>query len=107
MHLVSAGVRRRRDRPLLDRRSTVAAYLLMFLLMTWNAQRLFPVPYQWRRMLTLVAVAVALTVAGKVEHVALFVAVALIAIYPIVLLALGFYLPAERRRIRRIVPLFR
>ena len=87
--------------------STVAAYLLMFLLMTWNAQRLFPVPYQWRRIWTLAAVAVTLTVAGKLEHVPLLVAVTLIAIYPLVLLPLGFYLPAERRRIRRIVPLFR
>ena len=87
--------------------STVAAYLLMFLLMTWNAQRLFPVPYQWRRVWTLAGVAVTLTVAGKLEHVPLLVAVALIAIYPLVLLPLGFYLPAERRRIRRIVPFFR
>jgi O-antigen/teichoic acid export membrane protein len=87
--------------------ATLAAYLLMFLLMTWNAQRLFPVPYQWRRILTLVAVAVGLTIAGKLGHVPLFVAAALTAIYPLLLLPLGFYLPAERRRIRRAVPLIR
>jgi O-antigen/teichoic acid export membrane protein len=87
--------------------ATVAAYTLMFLLMTWNAQRLYPVPYQWRRVVTLVGVAVALTVAGKVAHVSLPVAVVLALAYPLVLLPLGFYLPAERARLRRLVPLAR
>ena len=87
--------------------ATVAAYTLMFLLMTWNAQRMYPVPYQWRRVATLVGVAVALTVAGKVVHAPLPVAAALALIYPLVLLPLGFYLPAERRRLRRLVPLAR
>jgi O-antigen/teichoic acid export membrane protein len=87
--------------------ATLAAYALMFLLMTWNAQRLYPVPYQWRRVVTLVAVAAALTVIGKTAHVPLPVAVALSLVYPLVLLPLGFYLPAERMRLRRVVPLFR
>jgi hypothetical protein len=75
--------------------------------MTWNAQRLYPVPYQWRRVVTLVAVAVALTVVGKAAHVSLPVALLLSLVYPLVLLPLGFYLPAERMRLRRVVPLFR
>jgi O-antigen/teichoic acid export membrane protein len=83
--------------------STVVAYTLMFLLMTWNAQRLYPVPYQWRRVATLVAAAVALTVVGKAAHAPLPVAAVLAAVYPLVLLPLGFYLPAERRRLRRLV----
>jgi len=87
--------------------ATVAAYTLMFLLMTWNAQRLYPVPYQWRRVVTLVGVAVVLTVVGKTAHVSLPVAVVLSLAYPLVLLPLGFYLPAERRRLRRLVPIFR
>jgi len=87
--------------------ATVAAYTLMFLLMTWNAQRLYPVPYQWRRVVTLVGVAVALTLAGKLAHVSLPVAVVLALAYPLVLLPLGFYLPAERTRLRRLVPLLR
>jgi O-antigen/teichoic acid export membrane protein len=87
--------------------ATVAAYALMFVLMTWNAQRLYPVPYQWRRVVTLVAVAVALTVVGKAAHVSLPVALLLSLVYPLVLLPLGFYLPAERMRLRRVVPLFR
>jgi O-antigen/teichoic acid export membrane protein len=84
--------------------STVAAYTLMFLLMTWNAQRLYPVPYQWRRVVTLVGVAVALTVIGKAAHAPLPLAAFLALVYPLVLLPLGFYLPAERRRLRRFVP---
>ncbi|TMK70829.1 MAG: polysaccharide biosynthesis protein, partial [Actinobacteria bacterium] len=87
--------------------ATVAAYTLMFLLMTWNAQRLYPAPYQWRRVVTLVGVAVALTLAGKLAHVSLPVAVVLALAYPLVLLPLGFYLPAERTRLRRLVPLLR
>ena len=87
--------------------ATVAAYTLMFLLMTWNAQRLYPVPYQWRRVVTLVGVAVALTVVGKLADVSLPIAVLLSLAYPLVLLPLGFYLPAERRRLRRLVPILR
>ena len=83
--------------------ATVAAYALMFVLMTWNAQRLYPVPYQWRRVVTLVGVAVALTVAGKLADVSLPIALALSLVYPLILLPLGFYLPAERRRLRRLI----
>jgi O-antigen/teichoic acid export membrane protein len=84
--------------------STVAAYTLMFLLMTWNAQRVYPVPYQWRRVTTLVGVAVALTIVGKAVRAPLPLAAALALVYPLVLLPLGFYLPAERRRLRKAVP---
>ena len=79
----------------------------MYLLMTWNAQHVYPVPYQWRRVATLVGAAVALTVVGKVAHVSLPVAAALVVAYPLVLLPLGFYLPVERRRLRRLVPIVR
>jgi O-antigen/teichoic acid export membrane protein len=87
--------------------STVAAYALMFVLMAWHAQRLYPTPYQWRRVSILTGVAIALTVVGKVAHVPLPVAFALALAYPLVLLPLGFYLPAERRRLRRLVALAR
>jgi hypothetical protein len=63
------------------------------------------VPYQWRRVTTLVGAAVALTVLGKAVHAPLPVALALSLAYPLVLLPLGFYLPAERRRLRRLVPI--
>jgi len=84
--------------------ATVAAYTLMFVLMTWNAQRMYPVPYQWRRIVTLGGAAVALTVIGKALHAPLAVAAALAVLYPLLLLPLGFYLPAERRRLLRLVP---
>ena len=76
--------------------STVAAYGVMFLAMTWYAQRVFPTPYQWRRVLTAAGVAVALLLVGKVLDVNLLLAIGLVAAYPLLLMPLGFYLPAER-----------
>jgi O-antigen/teichoic acid export membrane protein len=84
--------------------STAAAYVGLFLGMTLNSQRVYPVPYQWRRVLTLTAVAVVLTVVGY-ELRSLPIAIALCLAYPLLLLPLGFYLPAERARLRRLVPL--
>jgi O-antigen/teichoic acid export membrane protein len=83
--------------------STLVAYTVMFAGMTVRAQQVFPVPYQWRRLATVVAAAVALTVLGKSLHVPLAGAVALSAVYPLILLPLGFYLPVELRRIRALV----
>jgi len=80
--------------------STVAAYVAMFIGMTLNAQRVWPVPYQWRRVVTLSLVAVGLLVLGKAVHASLPLAIALCLIYPVVLLPLRFYLPAELRRLR-------
>src|SRR5205823_1804595 len=37
--------------------ATVAAYVALFVGMTLNSQRVYPVPYQWRRVLTLGAAA--------------------------------------------------
>jgi O-antigen/teichoic acid export membrane protein len=80
--------------------STVAAYVAMFIGMTLNAQRVWPVPYQWRRVVTLSLVAVGLLVLGKAVHASLPLAVALCLLYPVVLQPLRFYLPAELRRLR-------
>ncbi|MFL6020291.1 MAG: lipopolysaccharide biosynthesis protein [Gaiellaceae bacterium] len=85
--------------------ATVAAYTLLFVGMAWRAHMVFPVAYQWRRVTTLGLVAVALTVLGKALDVPLGVALALTAAYPLLLLPLGFYLPAERRRLRRLLPI--
>ena len=87
--------------------ATVASFALLFALMTWRAQKVFPVPYQWRRVATALGAAVTLTVAGKLLDVPLAGAIALALAYPLVLLPLGFYLPAERARLRRLVPLQR
>jgi O-antigen/teichoic acid export membrane protein len=77
--------------------ATVAAYLVLFLGMAWRAQQLYPVAYQWRRVAVAAAVAVGLTAAGKLLHVPLAGAVALILAYPLALLPARFYLPAELR----------
>ncbi len=84
--------------------ATVAAYTLLFVTMAWRAQRVFRVPYQWRRVTTLAAAAVTLTALGKLLDVPLGVALALVVGYPVLLAALGFYLPAERRRLRSLFP---
>jgi O-antigen/teichoic acid export membrane protein len=87
--------------------ATVAAYAVMFLGMIVNAQSVYRVPYQWRRVATAAGVAVALTVLGKLLHAPLGLAIALTALYPLALLPLGFYLPAERQRLRRLLAVAR
>ncbi|MGH3133567.1 MAG: lipopolysaccharide biosynthesis protein [Gaiellaceae bacterium] len=79
--------------------ATIAAYATMFAGMAWWAQRIYPVPYQWRRVLTAGLVGVALVVAGKLLDPGFAVALAFALAYPLALLPLGFYLPAERRAI--------
>jgi O-antigen/teichoic acid export membrane protein len=83
--------------------ATVAAYVALFVAMWLNSRRVYPVAYQWRRVLTIAGVAAALTAAAWVLDAPLAVAVALVLAYPLVLLPLGFYLPAERARLRRLV----
>lgn len=80
--------------------ATVAAYGVMFVAMTWYAQRVFPVPYQWRRVLTAAGAAVGLLLLGKAVG-GLLAALALTLTYPAALLVLGFLLPAERISLRR------
>jgi O-antigen/teichoic acid export membrane protein len=79
--------------------ATIAAYSTMFAGMAWWSQRIFPVPYQWRRVVTAAATGIALAVGGKLAGAGLPLAIALAAVYPLALLPLGFYLPAERRAI--------
>jgi hypothetical protein len=83
--------------------ATVAAYSVMFVGMAWWSQRIFHVPYQWRRVATAAAAGVGLAVAGKLIGGGLPLAIGLIVVYPLVLLPLGFYLPAERKRLRALV----
>ena len=84
--------------------ATAAAYSVMFGGMIVNAQSVYRVPYQWRRVITAAATAVGLTVLGKLLDAPLGLAIALALVYPLVLLPLGFYLPAERKRLRRLLP---
>ncbi|MBD0347607.1 MAG: oligosaccharide flippase family protein [Thermoleophilia bacterium] len=83
--------------------ATVAAYVVLFAGMTYWAQRVYPVAYQWRRVATAAGAAVALALAAKLLDARLPLAVGLALAYPLVLLPLGFYLPAERERLRALV----
>ena len=87
--------------------ATVAAYVALFLGMIVYSQRVYYVAYQWRRVLLAALAAVGLNVAGSALHVPLPVAVLLVLLYPAVLVPLGFYLPAELERLRRLVPVAR
>ncbi|HZR95192.1 MAG TPA: oligosaccharide flippase family protein [Gaiellaceae bacterium] len=87
--------------------STAVAYAALFVGMTLYAQHVYPVRYQWRRVVTCIAAAVALTVAARAGSLSLAPSLLLVAAYPLALAVLGFYLPAERRRLRGLVPLAR
>jgi hypothetical protein len=73
--------------------------------MTLYAQSVYRVAYQWRRVTTAIGVAVALTVAARVPHLSFVPSLILVALYPLGLALFGFYLPAERQRLRRLVPI--
>jgi O-antigen/teichoic acid export membrane protein len=83
--------------------ATLVAYLVLFLGMWLNSRRVYPVPYQWRRVITLATVAVGLTLLGVAVG-SLPLAIALIVLYPLALLPLGFYQRAELARLRRLAP---
>ncbi len=84
--------------------ATVAAYATMAVGMAWWSQRVYPVPYQWRRVVTAALVAVALAAIGKAAGGGIAVQCMLILAYPLALLAAGFTTPQERRRLRRALP---
>lgn len=84
--------------------ATLAAYLLLMVVRTWNAQHVYPVPYQWRRVTVVIVAAGALTLAGELLPRSLPLAFGLTLVYPLSLALLGFYLPAERARLRRLLP---
>ena len=83
--------------------ATVASYAVMFVGMAWWSQRVYPVPYQWRRVVTAAGVAVTLVVAGKLADTGLVVSALLAVAYPLALAPFAFYLPIERRRLRALV----
>jgi O-antigen/teichoic acid export membrane protein len=83
--------------------STLIAYLVLFVGMWLRSRHVYPVAYQWRRILTLSGVAVALTAIAYSLH-SLPVAIVLTLAYPLVLLPLRFYQRAELTRLRRLAP---
>ncbi len=82
--------------------ATVAAYTTMALGMSLRAQRVYPVPYQWRRVVTAAGVAAALAAGGAVLDGGLLVQVPLVLAYPAALAAVGFLEPRERRGLRAL-----
>jgi len=89
MGIVGAGV------------ALVASYLVVVGLMYFYTQRLFPVPYQWARLAkailavaALIAIGEALTPDGGIAWLA--VRLLLVAAYPALLLATGFFTAQER-----------
>jgi O-antigen/teichoic acid export membrane protein len=83
--------------------ATIASYAVMFAGMAWWSQRVYPVPYQWRRVGTAAAVAVALVTVGKLADTGLVVSALLALAYPVALVPFAFYLPAERSRLKALV----
>jgi O-antigen/teichoic acid export membrane protein len=87
--------------------AAVVSFAMLFAGMALHAQRVYPVPYQWRRVATALAAGVALVIAARALEAPLWVSILLVPAYPVALLALGFYLPAERSRLRALIPLAR
>ena len=83
--------------------ATVAAYTTMAVGMAWWSQRIYPVPYQWRRVVTAALAAVALAAIGKELDAGLAAVVVLVLAYPLALGVLGFTSAEERRRLGRLV----
>lgn len=82
--------------------ATLAAYVALFLGMLVYAQRVYPVSYQWRRVVTALALAAALAALGATVELPLALAVALATLFPLALVPLGFYLPGELGRLWRL-----
>jgi O-antigen/teichoic acid export membrane protein len=79
--------------------ATIAAYSTMFVGMSWWSQRIYRVPYQWRRVATAIGTGVLVVALGKLAGANLPVAALLALVYPLALLPLGFYMPSERKAI--------
>jgi O-antigen/teichoic acid export membrane protein len=83
--------------------STAAAYVVLFVGMTVYAQSVYRVDYQWWRVVPALGAAVGLTVAARAASLPLAASALLVLAYPLALALLGFYLPAERKRLRRLI----
>ncbi|HEU4945032.1 MAG TPA: oligosaccharide flippase family protein [Solirubrobacterales bacterium] len=85
----------------------VASYLVVLALMYGFTQRLFPVSYEWGRLLRVVAVSSALVLFGELllptdGFVGLALRAVLWLLYPVALLATGFFTQGERTWLARL-----
>jgi len=85
----------------------VASYLVVLVLMYGFTQRLFPVPYEWGRLVRVLLVATLLIAGGELllpteGFLGLATRTALWLVYPFALLATGFFTAEERRGLSRL-----
>jgi O-antigen/teichoic acid export membrane protein len=85
----------------------VGSYVVMLVLMYGVTRRLFPVSFQWGRLLRIVALAGGLFALGELllptsGAVGLLSRAALVAVYPLLLAATGFFEPAEISHLREL-----
>jgi O-antigen/teichoic acid export membrane protein len=85
----------------------VASYIVVLALMYVFTQRLFPVPYEWGRLLRVLTVSAGLVGLGEVllpteGFVGLLLRLLFALAYPFALLATGFFTRAERRWLARL-----
>jgi O-antigen/teichoic acid export membrane protein len=85
----------------------VASYLVVIALMYWFTQRLFPVPYEWGRLARVLFGAAALVGLGELVMPTagfggLVGRLAIGLLYPVVLLATGFFTAEERGWLARL-----
>jgi O-antigen/teichoic acid export membrane protein len=84
--------------------ATLIAYAAIMVIRTVSAQKIYPVAYQWKRVGIVLFVAAVLASTPKAFGHSLPLAFALTLVYPLILAAFGFYLPAERARLKRLLP---
>ena len=85
----------------------VASYVVVLALMYVFTQRLFPVPYEWGRLVRVLTVSAALVGLGELllpteGFVGLVLRLLFALAYPFVLLATGFFTRGERRWLGRL-----
>jgi O-antigen/teichoic acid export membrane protein len=85
----------------------VASYVVVLVLMYGFTQRLFPVPYEWGRLLRVLTVSAVLVGFGELllpteGFTGLALRLLLALAYPFALLAMGFFTPGERAWLARL-----
>lgn len=93
--------------------ATPAAYALMSALGAWQSNRVFPVPYEWRRLVQLAAQVTVLFALDRWLQAsglpgsllaAILLKCALLLAFPIMLFATGFFRHGEMRALRSMLP---
>ncbi len=82
--------------------SLVISYSIVLVLMYVFTQRLFPVPYEWLRLLKVVGASAVLIAIGEVlvpndGFAALAIRILLTAVLPAVMVLIGFFTPSEKK----------